>query len=166
VLDARHKEVFTALYSTEPSVSFASPCEPDPLAMAGESGRSLRLRSLAIPKDLTGILVLPPAGFYGALSERIRALAGEGAGLPPGPCILVGPGAALLPDPPEGFAKGPENGPDAAVLARLGQLRYLAEGAGANPPLPLYGRTPAIFKTWTPPARIPAREALEGPRDG
>jgi hypothetical protein len=121
------------------------------------------LSALWLPKAVTGILVLSPASFYEAVSGTIAALSDGGAALPPGPVEVLGPGTALLPAPPEGFVTGPADGPDAAVVARLGQLRLLSEGAEPNPPLPLYGRTPAIFTTWTPPARLPAREALEGP---
>jgi tRNA threonylcarbamoyladenosine biosynthesis protein TsaB len=142
VLDARHGEVFTALY------------------LRGGEGA----HPAAGPLPLTGILVLAPGSFYPALADALRGLR-EGLGAPPdGACLILGPGAALVPEPPEGFRKGPADGPDAAVLASLGLARLLSGAAAADPPLPLYGRTPEIFKTWRPPRRLPAREALEGPR--
>jgi hypothetical protein len=174
VLDARHSEVFTALYLIMP---------PDP-----EGG-------IALPRPLSGILALGPEVFYRELLDilgRLRETGGtdllsgvsgtgprdgsdavparpasalEPAALDPdslsGPCLILGPGADLLPVPPEGFVRGPSEGPDAGILADLGLLRLTLEGAALNPTLPLYGRSPEIFKTWTPPVRLPARKALE-----
>ncbi|MDR1081273.1 MAG: tRNA (adenosine(37)-N6)-threonylcarbamoyltransferase complex dimerization subunit type 1 TsaB [Deltaproteobacteria bacterium] len=171
VLDARHSELFTALYLTFGSAARPADAPGGPLAPCGpgrseaRAGPDRRLADVRLPLALTEILTLAPRSFYGAMAERIKSVAGLSP-LPPEPLLLTGPGIRLLPDPPEGFAKGPEDGPDAALLARLGQLRLLSEGAAPNPPLPLYGRTPAIFKTWTPPGRLTARNALEGQSGG
>ncbi|MDR1080948.1 MAG: tRNA (adenosine(37)-N6)-threonylcarbamoyltransferase complex dimerization subunit type 1 TsaB [Deltaproteobacteria bacterium] len=171
VLDARHGEIFTALYlagsSAGPGLDpFRDPAgagaDPPPAPFArGRTPAPEPARS-GIPEALTGILVLSPDAFYGALAAALRELAGEGIGLPPGPVTVLGPGSLLLASPPDGFVRGPSAGPDAAAAARAGHARFVLEGAASNPPLPLYGRSPAIFKTWTPPARSPALESPGG----
>ncbi|MDR1164541.1 MAG: tRNA (adenosine(37)-N6)-threonylcarbamoyltransferase complex dimerization subunit type 1 TsaB [Deltaproteobacteria bacterium] len=126
VIDARRGEFFTALYGLPPG-----DCRPEPL---------------------TEILVLRPENFYralGSLRESLESPAWRNA-----PITLMGPGASLLPPPPPAWELGSGEGPRADNLARLA-VEALSRGrAAACPPLPLYGRTPEIFKTWKPPSRI------------
>ena len=127
VLDARHKELFTQLYRRSPE---------------------------GLPAALTGILVLRPESFYRALREILPdSHQGRGALTP---VAVIGPGGALLPEPEEGFVIGSLQGPAAPALACLGARLMKTEGPELNPLLPLYGRSPEIFKTWTPPSRLPS----------
>ncbi|MDR3154369.1 MAG: tRNA (adenosine(37)-N6)-threonylcarbamoyltransferase complex dimerization subunit type 1 TsaB [Deltaproteobacteria bacterium] len=167
VLDARRGEVFTALYLTAERPLEAPEGGPKPagagIAKApGGLPAPLPLAPPAPPRALTGILALAPAAFHETLAGILRDLGRQVPPLPEGPCLTLGPGSPLLPSPPDGFRAGPEEGPDSAVVARLGLWRFLSRGDGPNPPLPLYGRSPEIFKTWRPPVRLAAREALEG----
>lgn len=125
-VDARHQEIFACLYRK-----------------AGEG----------VPEALTGVLALRPEGFCAALAKALSELGlpapAEGA-----PVSVLGPGAELLPPEAPGFRKVLGPPPLALALAGLGALLFQTEGPERHPLLPLYGRSPEIFKTWTPPSRL------------
>ncbi|MDR2199363.1 MAG: tRNA (adenosine(37)-N6)-threonylcarbamoyltransferase complex dimerization subunit type 1 TsaB [Deltaproteobacteria bacterium] len=124
VLDARRREVFFSLYRR---------LEGGP----------------AIP--LSGILVLSPGDFYRSVKELLT----KDGNISPGEVVtVVGPGAELVAPPEDGFRIGPSEGPRASLVAALGARLFRSADPAENPPLPLYGRSPEIFKTWTPPARL------------
>ncbi|MDR2367070.1 MAG: tRNA (adenosine(37)-N6)-threonylcarbamoyltransferase complex dimerization subunit type 1 TsaB [Deltaproteobacteria bacterium] len=103
-----------------------------------------------LPGPLSDILVLSPDKVMPAL----RALDTEREGI-----LLLGPALRLLPPAAEGFTLGPSDPPDPSILAS--QAAYsLTNGLAADcPPTPLYGRSPDIFKKWTPPARLPSQKS-------
>jgi tRNA threonylcarbamoyl adenosine modification protein YeaZ len=146
VVDARHKEVFSALYL---------------LSRGG---------SLTGLFPLTEILVLRPENFAKTLLEKAYKLPHlnfPGAALtpelshnfshylsPPLAITVTGPGAALLPPMEKALLKGPLGPPDAVVLAKLAFQYYLGGKASDCLPLPLYGRSPQIFSSWVSPTRL------------
>jgi tRNA threonylcarbamoyladenosine biosynthesis protein TsaB len=121
VIDARHREVFTALYRFELG----------------------RLE----PVQLTEILVIEPGKVMGVLSSLVPLQA---------KVILTGPGTNLLPEPVFPFEFGGESAPSAEILAILAVQRLADGQLSPSPASPLYGRSPDIFKTWTPPVRLVA----------
>jgi tRNA threonylcarbamoyladenosine biosynthesis protein TsaB len=58
---------------------------------------------------------------------------------PPGPLLLAGDGAALLPEAPDAVLAGQPSGPDAAAIAMLA-----ASGQQLAPPRPFYLRAPDV----------------------
>jgi tRNA threonylcarbamoyladenosine biosynthesis protein TsaB len=103
------------------------------------------------PEPLSGVLVARPPGFFAALRAALEGLGLGGQG----PVRVLGPGLALLPPLEDGFVGGSPKGPCAASVAALGAAILASGEARANPPEPLYGRSPEIFKTWVAPARLP-----------
>lgn len=97
------------------------------------------------PEQVSDILVLRPDLAMPALRE----LAG-----PAEEVAVGGPALGLLPPLAPGFALGPAAPPDPAILAAQAAF-FLARGREAEcPAVPLYGRSPDIFKKWVPPARL------------
>jgi tRNA threonylcarbamoyladenosine biosynthesis protein TsaB len=139
LIDARHQEVFAALYRVEEAGSFGAP-----------SARRLSEASAVRP---------------GRLPDLIRSLSPEGE------ILLTGPGLSLAPAMPPPVALGDPGPPKALALASLGAgiwergkgLLKPGEAAFPGPSLgcpldPIYGRSPDIFKSWTPPARLAERK--------
>jgi hypothetical protein len=100
-----------------------------------------------LPEPLSEILVLKPDQTPLAL----KALDPDNLGI-----LLVGPAVSLLPPPPTGLAIGSTSPPDPALLAAQAAFRLLHNLTDDCPLTPLYGRSPDIFKKWTPPIRLPA----------
>jgi tRNA threonylcarbamoyladenosine biosynthesis protein TsaB len=124
VIDARHGEVFASVY------------------MAGAG---------LPPVALSGILALKPGSFYSEIALILDS-ARKSRDLPEGPVRILGKDSALLPPPEEGFALCPRP-LDPGALAALAARAFKSGAFRENPPLPLYGRSPEIFKTWKPPIR-------------
>jgi tRNA A37 threonylcarbamoyladenosine modification protein TsaB len=124
VIDARHGELFTRLYSLKNQSPW--------------------------PEALSEILVLSPDKIMPAL----KPLDTKGQGI-----ILLGPALSFLPAPMEGFTLGPEAPPDPLVLAAQAFWAYFHDLGPDCPLSPLYGRSPDIFKKWTPPTRLSCRES-------
>jgi tRNA threonylcarbamoyl adenosine modification protein YeaZ len=104
-------------------------------------------------RDLSGILVARPAQICQTIKDSLQ----EGGHDPSkDPIKLIGPGAALVEALDAGFVKGSLDGPKASTIGVLGIRLNQEDGPEKHPPLPLYGRSPAIFKTWIPPRRLPA----------
>jgi tRNA threonylcarbamoyl adenosine modification protein YeaZ len=127
LVDARHQEVFAALF---------------------------RVGSGGPPEALSPVAAIRPEALPSFLAELI----GEGA-----EAVITGPGLSLVPQAILEAAKmassplelGPSGPPRAAVLAIMAAEAYLRPGALAdNPPEPIYGRSPEIFKSWARPARL------------
>ncbi|MDR1086249.1 MAG: tRNA (adenosine(37)-N6)-threonylcarbamoyltransferase complex dimerization subunit type 1 TsaB [Deltaproteobacteria bacterium] len=118
VIDARHREIFTALYRVGPKK---------------ETDR------------LTGLLALGQSKLWTVLSEM--DLGGRNV-------TVSGPGLSLLKDIPPEVAIGDPKGPSAVVLAEMAYLAYKEGQVHNYPIIPLYGRSPEIFKTWLPPRRL------------
>ncbi|MDR2302809.1 MAG: tRNA (adenosine(37)-N6)-threonylcarbamoyltransferase complex dimerization subunit type 1 TsaB [Deltaproteobacteria bacterium] len=101
------------------------------------------------PEALSEILVLSPEKIMPAL----KPLDARGRGI-----VLLGPALSFLPPPQAGFTHGPAAAPDPIALAAQA-VWALAQNLGQECPLaPLYGRSPDIFKKWTPPTRLTCRE--------
>jgi tRNA A37 threonylcarbamoyladenosine modification protein TsaB len=126
LIDARHGEVFTALYRLDPPARPGDPA-PEPLLLSD-----------------------PEAVRPDRLFARLSDLAPAGV-----PIALLGPALALAPEVRPPFHAGDCGPPRAEVLAALAAGRR--HDAAGHPPEPIYGRSPDIFKTWTPPARLAAR---------
>ncbi|MDR1546535.1 MAG: hypothetical protein LBU12_07495, partial [Deltaproteobacteria bacterium] len=98
------------------------------------------------PAPLSEPTAVKPERFF----ELMKALKPDDGGVQ-----LLGPAVELLPEPPAGFVKNPPEPPRAEVLAVLAARRLRDGRLADSPPTPLYGRSPEIFQTWTPPARLP-----------
>ncbi|MDR2460932.1 MAG: tRNA (adenosine(37)-N6)-threonylcarbamoyltransferase complex dimerization subunit type 1 TsaB [Deltaproteobacteria bacterium] len=131
VIDARHKEVFSSLYLIEGPQNAPK-----------------------LPQGLGAILVVKPQDIYEEISRLLSKLPPKLLSSIKGPVLLNGAACALLPPAPEGFEILPPKGPEPSSVALLGAILSKRESLLDNPPLPLYGRTPEIFKTWKPPERI------------
>jgi tRNA threonylcarbamoyl adenosine modification protein YeaZ len=124
VIDARHQEIFCQIFRN------------------GEK---------FYPQALTDILVLRPDVFFKTTTRLLNELFPQIIPF----VTLVGPGLELLPPPPSSlFQRGPSLPPQATALADLAGELFLEEGPQNFPPLPIYGRTPEIFKSYVPPSRI------------
>jgi tRNA threonylcarbamoyl adenosine modification protein YeaZ len=97
------------------------------------------------PEPLSEILVLSPQ----ALMPALKALDPDGLGI-----RLKGPGLALLPELLAGFSRGSMGPPDPLNLAKQAFGAYSRNQTDQCPLTPLYGRSPDIFKKWTPPSRL------------
>jgi tRNA threonylcarbamoyladenosine biosynthesis protein TsaB len=126
LIDARHGEVFTALYRLDPPPRPGDPA-PEPVRLSN-----------------------PEAVRPDRLFARLSDLAPAGV-----PIALVGPALALVPEVRPPFRAGDCGPPRAEVLAALAAGRR--HDAAGHPPEPIYGRSPDIFKKWTPPARLATR---------
>jgi tRNA threonylcarbamoyl adenosine modification protein YeaZ len=146
VADARRGELFACLYEVGEVEKVGAPAE-------NPETRRDRFWEIPLPRALTPVLAIKPQNFPGTMKETILGLKGREPG-PDLPLTVLGEDSRLLPQGlPEGFATNPLPA-DPAAFGALG-LRLLASGnPGDNPPLPLYGRSPEIFKTWKPPARL------------
>jgi tRNA threonylcarbamoyladenosine biosynthesis protein TsaB len=127
LIDARHGEIFTALYRLDPPPRPGQPA-PEPVRLSD-----------------------PEAVRPDSLFARLSDLAPAGV-----PIALVGPALALVPEIRPPFRAGDCRPPRAEVLAALAAGRR--HDAADHPPEPIYGRSPDIFKKWTPPARLAARQ--------
>jgi tRNA threonylcarbamoyladenosine biosynthesis protein TsaB len=96
-------------------------------------------------EPLTDILALGPDRLWPALLERKPA--GE-------PLVATGPGLGLVADRPDWAVPGGEAGPSAERLAALALEAYRRGESALYPVVPLYGRSPEIFKAWRPPCRL------------
>jgi tRNA threonylcarbamoyladenosine biosynthesis protein TsaB len=117
VIDAKHKEIFTALYRVGPG----------------------QLEPLTEPVALGPDRLWPFLEGFRASGEAVE---------------VVGPGLRLLKGPPTWVALGRDDPP---LALRLAEMAFAAYGRGElaqRPLVPLYGRSPEIFKTWRPPARL------------
>jgi tRNA threonylcarbamoyladenosine biosynthesis protein TsaB len=101
----------------------------------------------ADPEPLSEPLVVKPAMLFDVLDGYRPS--GETA-------RILGPAVDLTPEPPAGWETTPAAPPRAEILAALGSRLLSAGGFDENPPTPIYGRSPEIFKTWTPPKRSPS----------
>ncbi|MDR1608588.1 MAG: tRNA (adenosine(37)-N6)-threonylcarbamoyltransferase complex dimerization subunit type 1 TsaB [Deltaproteobacteria bacterium] len=120
VMDARHREIFTALYRVE-----SGQLEP-----------------------LTEVLALSPDKLWPVL-ETFN---------PKGERVTVtGPGLDLLSPRPAWVDLGPKDSPSALTLAQMANLIFEKGQLAQYPPIPLYGRSPEIFKTFCPPQRLAQR---------
>jgi tRNA threonylcarbamoyl adenosine modification protein YeaZ len=128
LIDARHQEVFTALYRAEPQ-SFSG--------LGGLPG---------LPTEVSPVAAVRPQSLAVFLEDL-----SQGAGA----VVLTGPGLSLVPEIRPPFVRGPEGPPRAAVLALLAAgLWTIPQGLAEHPPEPIYGRSPEIFKTRSPPSRL------------
>jgi tRNA A37 threonylcarbamoyladenosine modification protein TsaB len=122
LVDARHQEVFTALFEASPEGAV----QLSPIA--------------AVRPERLGAWLAP--------------LVPEGRTV-----VLVGPGLSLMGGAPLPGEAGPADPPRAPVLAALAaRIAERGEAAG-HPPEPLYGRSPEIFSSWSPPSRLASRPA-------
>jgi tRNA threonylcarbamoyladenosine biosynthesis protein TsaB len=125
LIDARHREIFTALYQARPG------------------GGPPALEELWPPQ------ALPPAEIPRRLSAAARGRPVRLAG--PALDLLL---AALPGGLPDGLSPGPAGlAPRAAMLARLAGLRYQRDESAAAlyPPLPLYIRQPDLRRSGAAP---------------
>lgn len=122
LIDARHREVYAALYRAE----------------ASEEGGPPVLSCLLPPRPMA-----PDEA-----PELLRQAAGGRKIIAAGPALnLVRSASAALPD---GLEDGPEDlAPSAVMLARLAAFKFLESEAAceSNPPLPMYIRRPDIRKS-------------------
>jgi tRNA threonylcarbamoyl adenosine modification protein YeaZ len=132
VIDARHGELFAAIYEIKV-----------------KPGRPWTFKP---PIPLTNILLLKPEDFYAKIKEITQELEKERT-LPESPIKILGTDAVLLGDPPPGFQidARPVN---PTAMGQIGFRIFQAGTLEKNPLLPLYGRSPEIFKTWKPPSRL------------
>jgi tRNA threonylcarbamoyl adenosine modification protein YeaZ len=108
--------------------------------------RLYRLRADSpLPEPLSEILTLSPA----LVAPTIKALDSEGEGV-----LLLGPAINLLPPSLDGLSLGSSDLPDPLVLAIQAAYALSHSLLADCPVTPLYGRTPDIFKKWTPPTRL------------
>jgi tRNA threonylcarbamoyl adenosine modification protein YeaZ len=132
VIDARHGELYASLYE-----------------LPENHGSQI----FSPPLPLTGVLVLKPSEFYQKIGEILREL-NINRTLPEGPVRVLGADAKMLPQCPQASFAFEIRPLDPVRLALLGAFIHKAGGLKDNPPLPIYGRSPEIFKTWRPPARL------------
>jgi tRNA threonylcarbamoyladenosine biosynthesis protein TsaB len=125
VIDARHQEIFLSVYKN----------------VKAENSDVLN----SFPEKLSEVLVVKPSLIYERLEEFKH---------PFSKMLLIGPGISLLPNPRPGFLLGLPTGPDAELLTRLAVLSFNNFESLKYPALPLYGRSPEIFKTWKHPKRV------------
>jgi hypothetical protein len=84
----------------------------------------------------------------------LRALDTQAEGI-----LLLGPALSYLPPLLDGFTLGPSSPPDPTILSAQAIYALSHDLSADCPVTPIYGRSPDIFKKWTPPARLACRES-------
>ncbi|MDR1578310.1 MAG: tRNA (adenosine(37)-N6)-threonylcarbamoyltransferase complex dimerization subunit type 1 TsaB [Deltaproteobacteria bacterium] len=123
VMDARHRQIFTALYQ-------------------------VKLTSLT---RLTEVVAVGPDTLWSFLEplRSIKPTDSMGSRV-----TITGSGLGLLSDPPDWVVLGQPDSPSAETLAVMAHQIQQKGILTQYPALPLYGRSPEIFKTWRPPQRL------------
>jgi tRNA A37 threonylcarbamoyladenosine modification protein TsaB len=121
LIDAKHKEIFTALYLVAENV--VTPLSP--------------------------VYAVDPK----RLGPVLRDLAPKGETIK-----VIGPGVSLIAgaESLNWLDVGQDQGPSAVRLSALAFDAYQKGDEARCPLIPLYGRSPAIFKTYRPPQRLSA----------